>query len=785
MRGAWTALWLAATSLSGGCTAAGTVLEVVDERGAPVADAWAMVGDLRVEADEQGRIRLRRLDHPVLAIVSAPGALDEPVTVGATDLGDVVPVPLLDDGDGRRIVIHSTGDVMLGRRYQDPISGRPVIVAGDGGVSARAVVSDAAPALSLADFTSVNLETVVGDLPPSDAYPGKRYLLQSPPDSLAALDAAGVDMTVLANNHQRDWMDEGVEGTLDHLDARGMPRVGAALEEALASEARVAVTGNGARIGMLAWTSVDGDFVNDAYPPDWVARPADVNDEDAWQWIEYTWGEPSLGVEVDDRRIGGAWEAIVAAEPLLDADGRAALWESAVDVYPSLQDWVARRGHGGAARWDNDASPAAIAALRPDVDVLVVNLHMGFQFASAPGDGTRAAARAAIDAGADLVVAHHPHVLQGVEWYKGKLIAYSLGNFIFDQDFLSTFRTAFLRTVWEDGELVQARIVPMFLDAYRPVPVADALADETLRALWDGSLLPATTGRGRDLGVRAVADDAVDPAVTFRLEHHTVVVTEGMPAPVRETVQVPCGGFAAVPPRVLTRARIAGYPGLLVGRVLDGLGSFEDEDADVVAGDTVGWTWESEGIALTDTPFGRDRALALSRNRGDDSRISARMVARVPLTEHRLWLDAEGDAAADGPATYSVRIRADRSGSPVGASVRLALYHFDDLNPTEDPESTLLGEVELPFEPVRAMQDLMVEIPASTFAPIDGVVPNAVLVHVSATPPGHGAGTLRVWDLGIVEWRDAAREPDRFAAIDLLRDGGGACGAVAIETLPL
>ena len=84
-----------------------------------------------------------------------------------------------------------------------------------------------------------------------------------------------------------------------------------------------------------------------------------------------------------------------------------------------------------------------------------------------PASSPVRAAHAAIDAGADLVVGHHPHVLQGFEWYKGRLIAYSLGNFVFDQDFLSTFPSVILRTIFEGNRMIDARIIPLTIDRYR------------------------------------------------------------------------------------------------------------------------------------------------------------------------------------------------------------------------------------------------------------------------------------------------------------------------------
>jgi len=68
-------------------------------------------------------------------------------------------------------------------------------------------------------------------------------------------------------------------------------------------------------------------------------------------------------------------------------------------------------------------------------DFLIVFLHAGDEYKADPSSFQTVFARAAIDAGADLVVEHHPHVVQKSEEYENKKIFYSLGNFIFDQDF--------------------------------------------------------------------------------------------------------------------------------------------------------------------------------------------------------------------------------------------------------------------------------------------------------------------------------------------------------------
>lgn len=65
-------------------------------------------------------------------------------------------------------------------------------------------------------------------------------------------------------------------------------------------------------------------------------------------------------------------------------------------------------------------------------DIVVVSLHWGVERKFAPTQEQRTFARKLIEAGADLILGHHPHVIQGIERYNGKIIAYSLGNFVFD-----------------------------------------------------------------------------------------------------------------------------------------------------------------------------------------------------------------------------------------------------------------------------------------------------------------------------------------------------------------
>jgi poly-gamma-glutamate synthesis protein (capsule biosynthesis protein) len=93
--------------------------------------------------------------------------------------------------------------------------------------------------------------------------------------------------------------------------------------------------------------------------------------------------------------------------------------------------WTAGQDHPGIAWADPQLIAADVAAVRDQVDLVVVLLHSGYEDVPAPSEPQQEAARAAIEAGADLVIGHHAHILQGIEHYKDGIIIYGTANFAF------------------------------------------------------------------------------------------------------------------------------------------------------------------------------------------------------------------------------------------------------------------------------------------------------------------------------------------------------------------
>jgi poly-gamma-glutamate synthesis protein (capsule biosynthesis protein) len=208
------------------------------------------------------------------------------------------------------------------------------------------------------------------------------------PDRVADVLAFGFDVVTLANNHMLDYGPAGLAQTLEVLAAANVDAVGAGrnCSDALRAVVRPTPHGAVAFVGLCA-----------ALPPGFAA----------------TEDRPGVaGVRVRQS---------VAIDPALQAE------------QPGGAPFV----HTESYQADVEAACAAIRAVRKDARLVVVALHWGIPHGFAArsygilAEYQRPLAHALVDAGADLIVGHHPHVVHPIERYRGALIAYSLGNYVF------------------------------------------------------------------------------------------------------------------------------------------------------------------------------------------------------------------------------------------------------------------------------------------------------------------------------------------------------------------
>lgn len=221
-----------------------------------------------------------------------------------------------------------------------------------------------------------------------DAPADKAITLRADPGVAPSLREAGIELVTVANNHALDHGAEGLSETLSSLRHVGIAAVGGGRNVEEASRPAL-VPFAGATVAVLG--------IACTLPPGFAAGVL----------------RPGVApVRVKSRLL---LDAVT-----LDEQPGMAPW---VETEPIEQDVLV------AERW--------VAAAREEADLVVLHVHWGVPngwcaaFQGPLADYQRPLGRRLVEAGADLVVGHHPHVVHGVETYAGGLIAYSLGNFLF------------------------------------------------------------------------------------------------------------------------------------------------------------------------------------------------------------------------------------------------------------------------------------------------------------------------------------------------------------------
>lgn len=175
-------------------------------------------------------------------------------------------------------------------------------------------------------------------------------------------------------------------------------------------------------------------------------------------------------------------------------------------------------GVGGPAWLDPEVVYEDVRKARAEAEFVVVSFHWGTEYIVRPDDFQQEVAHRAVEAGADLVLGHHSHVLGGVAFLDAGFVAYSLGNFVFDQSWsVETKQGLIVHSLIGAKGLKQVRLIPVQIEAGRPEVLTwpearSVLADvfrmtDNLRGLPGGS----ETGSGHvELGGHLALDWATE-----------------------------------------------------------------------------------------------------------------------------------------------------------------------------------------------------------------------------------------------------------------------------------
>lgn len=194
---------------------------------------------------------------------------------------------------------------------------------------------------------------------------------------------------------------------------------------------------------------------------------------------------------------------------------------------------IAQKDKGGAAWGSMKNITQAVSKSVAKGHSPIVQYHGSLEYSDEPTGVTEQRLKAAIDAGAVLAIAHHPHVTQGLELYKGKLIAYSMGNFIFDQYFYSTPHS-FVLYVWMDGEnFHRAEVIPIYLKGYQPTPAIGVDRRNTLKRLdvlsQQRQLKLSVSGGHGVISSKPPAKPVLETTMTINSENRTIAPLHSVP----------------------------------------------------------------------------------------------------------------------------------------------------------------------------------------------------------------------------------------------------------------
>lgn len=394
---------------------------IVDENGDPVAEANIQSGDDIVLTDVDGWFRLPAKGYTQWVTVRKLGFI--PRTRAAAP---GVPVLIrISVDDGRTIVLNFTGDAMFGRRFFDMNSDGDLA---DGILPVTPSVVDHArllePIAALlrdADLTAINLESVVNSQP---------YFSANDPRPIA------------------------FHPTKDYVYATHPNALAAMLEDGI----NVIGLGNNHVYDML-----DSGMRGTLDSLDALKLPhfgAGMNETQAWT--------PAV-ITVKGQKI-----AFIGCTTIIASGAEPMPGEITYTASDEL-------GKGGAAHCEQKRLRNAVINAKKNADLVVVMIHGGTEYNRIlPQDPVRFS-MVAREAGALLVVNHHPHVVSGFAWDQDGLIARSLGNFISDQTIWPSLESYLLTVYVRDGRVVRAFVEPVMIQDNVARGLASGLADYVTR----------------------------------------------------------------------------------------------------------------------------------------------------------------------------------------------------------------------------------------------------------------------------------------------------------------
>ncbi|MCF8364712.1 MAG: CapA family protein [Bacteroidales bacterium] len=313
------------------------------------------------------------------------------------------------------LTLNFVGDIMLARSYESVGGIIPTL-------GVEAIFEPTRPFFG--DAAAINIANLECPLTTYwQHHPTKSIYFKGSPENVQGLVYAGIDIVTLANNHTMDYLLPGMQETQAVLKENNIVFSGGGVNS---SEAYLPAfySKSGMNFAFLAASDRTGQYNN--YQPFLNAgynKPGFANLEEYY-----------IKKQIDE--VKGISDLIIIE------------WHAGIEY--SFNPGAADENQlpfAGDTDEEESYSPLAVSPSRSEIQIR----HF------------------AIDNGADLVICHHPHIMQAVEVYKGKLIAHSLGDFVFDLNYPETYPSFILNAEADGSGFSKFTLTPVYIDDYIPL----------------------------------------------------------------------------------------------------------------------------------------------------------------------------------------------------------------------------------------------------------------------------------------------------------------------------
>ncbi len=626
---------------------------VIDIDGNPIQGASVASRNCSTTSDNDGWFKLSSSGVPEWITVQSIGYISR---VRAAAPGIPILYRLSPD-DGKTIVIHFVGDTMFGRRFYDPNEDGDTsdgLLPPNPDVAAHLkLLEQVKPLLENADFTVVNFESTLSHEPhfsPRDPRPEAFH-------STAPYVYASHTNSVMALKQAGvDIVDLGNNHNYDLLEA--------GLDTSLSTFDQV---------GLLHFG-------------------AGKDEASAWDPLIIS----SKGQKI---AFVGCTTVRIPSDSVTKTD------------VPYVASDALKKG-GAAFCTDADLRSAVLRA-KQQADIVITMLHGGLEYIRTPTDKIIRLTEVARQAGATLVINHHPHVVGGFALKDQSLIAWTIGNFLFDQTVWPSFESYLVAVYLREGKVIRAYVEPLIIDGYLPYGLTDDLADYVVRG-----------AAGREPGPFIMESGAMEVDLNGHSIRRDFTKTMDGGSETSQIIAVPQSQWIS---------NFSGTGKLVLGRDLLWIGAFENAEVDAAARVPPLWDLVLGGVqAGQDYAYEGNAGIRLARG-------SSNILDVVTTNLHRLRVN---------PGTQ-LSITGMMRAMPETHAVMQISWYADTLG-----SSFLQTDAPILVESPNQWQSFRFDAQA----PSEAI---AVQIFLRLVPPSGGAAAADFDNIRVIEWanRNARYSP--------------------------